>query len=53
MQELRYFKFEVPEARKLKTYAVKLADGRIVVRTEEELEELKGQEEKSGEEKGE
>ena len=51
MEELRYFKFEVPEAKKKKVYAVKLKDGRIVVRDEEELEEVKpleaGEEEKA------
>jgi len=48
MEELRYFKFEVPEAKKKKVYAVKLKDGRIVVRDEEELEEVKPLEEKGG-----
>lgn len=33
--------FKVPEIKDVKAYIVRLADGRIVARTEEELEELK------------
>lgn len=44
MRELEFFKFNVPEAQKKKVYAVRLKDGRVVVRSEEELEELKEQE---------
>jgi len=41
--------FKVPEVAEVKAYLVKLPDGKLVVRTEEELQLIPKKEEKSGE----
>jgi len=48
MRPERLLKFKVPEVKDVEVYIVRLADGRIVARTAEELEESK----EEGEEKG-
>jgi len=50
MRPEKLLEFKVPEVKDVEVYIVRLADGRIVARTAEELEETKEGEEEKGKE---
>jgi len=52
MPQEKLLEFKVPEVKDVEVYIVRLADGRIVARTAEELEESKEEGKEKGKEGG-